>query len=392
MEQVPFTDIYVDEDIVERAVEVLQSGRYVKGEECAAFEAAFADFCGTDYAVGVSSGTASILLALQSLGVGEGDEVLVPAHTFFASVSPILTLGATPRFVEVDPETYTVDPTDLRRQAARATSPAALLPVHLYGQLADPGVVRAVADDYDLAVVEDACQAHGASQNGTSAGTLGDAGCFSFYPSKNLTVAGDGGMLVTDDPDLAESARQLRNHGRNDAGEHVSLGLNFRLGELPAAVGHEQLRHLPEWNAARARAARAYTDRLADLDAVVTPTERAGADHVYHLYVVRVPAECRDSLRATLAEQGIQTGIHYPTPAHRHPAVVDRLGETPGLARTEALCDQILSLPVHPRISDDEIATVCGAVRDFFAGRPASRPTLPTAGASRPSTPGGESA
>jgi dTDP-4-amino-4,6-dideoxygalactose transaminase len=392
MEQVPFTDIYVDDDIVERATEVLQSGRYVKGEECAAFEAAFADFCGTDHAVGVSSGTASILLALQSLDVGEGDEVLVPAHTFFASVSPILTLGATPRFVEVDPETYTLDPVDLRRQARRATNPAAILPVHLYGQLADPEAVRAVAEEYDLAVVEDACQAHGATADGRRAGALGDAGCFSFYPSKNLTVAGDGGMLVTDDPDLAESARQLRNHGRNDAGEHVSLGLNFRLGELPAAVGHEQLRHLPEWNAARARAASEYTDRLADLDPVVTPTERPDADHVYHLYVVRVAAEHRDPLRDALAEQGIQTGIHYPTPAHEHPAIVDRLGETPGLARTEALCDQIVSLPMHPRITDAEIATVCAALRDFFAAHPAQRPTLPSPSDPRPSAPGGESA
>jgi dTDP-4-amino-4,6-dideoxygalactose transaminase len=392
MAQVPFTDIYVDDDIVERATEVLRSGRYVKGGEVAAFEDDFADFCGTDHAVGVSSGTASILLALQSLDIGAGDEVLVPAHTFFASVSPILTLGATPRFVEVDPETYTIDPADLRRQADAAANPAAILPVHLYGQLADSDAIRAVADDYDLAVVEDACQAHGASQDGHRAGTIGEAGCFSFYPSKNLTVAGDGGMLVTDDSDLAESARQLRNHGRNDAGEHVSLGLNFRLGELLAAVGHEQLRHLPEWNAARARAASEYTDRLADLDPVATPTERPGVDHVYHLYVVRVPAEYRDPLRESLAEQGIETGIHYPTPAHRHPAVVDRLGETTGLARTEALCEQIVSLPMHPRITGTEIETVCDALRAFFADRSASRPTLPPLADSRLSTPGGESA
>jgi dTDP-4-amino-4,6-dideoxygalactose transaminase len=392
MPGVPFTDIYVDDDIVERATDVLRSGRYVKGEECAAFEDDFADFCGADYAVGVSSGTASILLALQSLGIGDGDEVLVPAHTFFASVSPILTLGATPRFVEVDPETYTLDPRDLRRQADRAEDPAAIVPVHLYGQVADPDAIRAVAEEHDLAVVEDACQAHGATRDGVRAGTLGDAGCFSFYPSKNLTVAGDGGMLVTDDPALAESARQLRNHGRNDAGEHVSLGLNFRLGELPAAVGHEQLRHLPEWNAARARAAAEYTARLADLEPVVTPTERPGAEHVYHLYVVRVPAAHRDPLRDALAEQDIETGIHYPTPAHQHPAVVDRLGETTGLARTEAICDQIVSLPMHPRITDAEIGAVCDALRAFFADRPATRPALPTPSEPRPSALGGESA
>ncbi|MFC5368224.1 DegT/DnrJ/EryC1/StrS family aminotransferase [Salinirubrum litoreum] len=392
MAQVPFTDIYVDDDIVERASDVLRSGRYVKGGELRAFEDEFADVCGTDHAVGVSSGTASILLTLQSLDVGTGDEVLVPAHTFFASVSPILTLGATPRFVEVDPETYTLDPASLRRQAERATTPVAILPVHLYGQMADPGAIRSVADDYDLAVVEDACQAHGASRDGVRAGTLGDAGCFSFYPSKNLTVAGDGGMLVTDDPELAASARRLRNHGRNEAGEHVSLGLNFRLGELPAAVGREQLRHLPTWNDARARAATEYGDRLADLAPVVTPTEHEAAEHVYHLYVVRVPAAYRDPLRDSLAEQGIETGVHYPTPAHQHPAVVDRVGETAGLARTEAICDQIVSLPMHPRITDTEIETVCDGLRQFFAENPASRPTLPTPSESRPSTTGGESA
>jgi dTDP-4-amino-4,6-dideoxygalactose transaminase len=378
MNTVPFTDIYVDDDIVDAVADVLRSGRYVKGSRVADFEAAVADFCGVEHAVGVSSGTAAILLALQSLGVGEGDEVLVPAHTFFATASPVLSLGATPRFVDVDPATYTLDVTDLAAVAEAAENPVAVVPVHLYGQPVDVAGVRRVADDHDLAVVEDACQAHGArTADGERVGAVGDVGCFSFYPSKNLTVAGDGGMLVTDEAHLAEKARQLRNHGRNRAGEHVSLGLNCRLSEVAAAVGHEQLRHLPDWNAGRRAAARRYDDLLADLDPVVTPPVRPGVEHVYHLYVVRVPAADRDPLRAFLAERDIGTGVHYETPVHRHRAVVDRLGATPGLARTEALCDQILSLPMHPRLTAEEVATVGEAVADYFADRDAVRPTLP---------------
>ena len=362
---VAFTDIYVDDDIVDSVADTLRSTRYVKGEGVERFETAFSDLCGTDHAVGVNSGTAALLLSMQSSGIGPGDEVLVPGHTFFASVSPVLHLGATPVFVDVDPRTYTMDPGDLATKVEASETPSAVVPVHLYGQLADMDAVLAVADEHDLTVIEDACQAHFATRDGHAAGASGDAGAFSFYPSKNMTVGGDGGMLVTDDDALAASARRLRDHGRDDDGVHREVGLNYRMSEVSAAVGHEQLDRVRGWNAARATAAARYDDLLADVDGVGTPAVADGARHVYHLYVVQVPAADRDPLRAFLDARGIETGVHYETPAHRHPAVTERVGDV-CLPRTEALCDRIVSLPMHPRITPEEIATVCDVIGSYF--------------------------
>ncbi|MDS0258514.1 DegT/DnrJ/EryC1/StrS family aminotransferase [Haloarcula sp. S1CR25-12] len=363
-EQVPFTDVYVDDDIVDSATEVLDSRRYVKGPRVEALEEQFADTCDVGHAVGVSSGTAALYLAMKAAGIGDGDTVLVPSHTFFATVSPVVELGAEPVFVDVDPETYTIDETDLARKAAAHEDAAAVAPVHLYGQPAAMGPITTIAERYDLRVFEDSCQAHGATYRGDPVGSFGDAGCFSFYPSKNMTVAGDGGMLVTDDADLARAARELRNHGRDADGNHVRLGLNHRLDEVSAAVGIEQLSHLADWNADRAAAARRYRDRLADVDAVELPTEREDASHVYHLFVVQVPD--RDELRAALEEQGIGTGVHYDPPVHQTPAMRSYLDGVPDLPETERLCDRILSLPMHPRITDEEIDRVCAAIRGFY--------------------------
>ncbi|MBX0285436.1 DegT/DnrJ/EryC1/StrS family aminotransferase [Halomicroarcula sp. F28] len=363
-EQVPFTDVYVDDDIVDRATEVLETQRYVKGPRVEALEAQFADTCDTDHAVGVSSGTAALYLAMKAAGIGEGDTVLVPGHTFFATVSPVVELGADPVFVDVDPETYTIDETDLAKKAAAHDDAAAVAPVHLYGQPAAMGPITTIADQYDLDVFEDSCQAHGATYRGDPVGGLGTAGCFSFYPSKNMTVAGDGGMLVTDDADLASTARELRNHGRDEDGNHVRLGLNHRMDEVSAAVGLEQLSHLADWNADRAAAADRYRERLADIEEVVLPTERDNATHVYHLFVVQVPE--REALRTHLDEQGIDTGIHYDPPVHLTPAMGEYLAEVPSLPETERLCDRIVSLPMHPRITDDEIDRVADEVRRFY--------------------------
>ncbi|MFC5973873.1 DegT/DnrJ/EryC1/StrS family aminotransferase [Halomarina salina] len=365
---VAFTDIYVDDDIVDRVSDTLRSTRYVKGERVERFEAAFADRCGTDHAVGVNSGTAALLLSMQSAGIGPGDEVFVPGHTFFASVSPVLHLGATPVFVDVDPRTCTMDPDDLAAKAERAENPTAVVPVHLYGQLADLDAILDVADDHDLTVVEDACQAHFATRDGHTAGASGDAGAFSFYPSKNMTVGGDGGMLVTDDADLATRARRLRDHGRDEEGVHREVGLNYRMSEVSAAVGREQLDRVQEWNDARAAAAARYDGLLAAVDGVETPTVADGAQHVYHLYVVQVPAADRDPLRDYLAARDIETGVHYETPAHQHPAVAERVGDV-SLPRTEALCDRIVSLPMHPRIAPEDVETVCAAVASYFEGK-----------------------
>lgn len=361
--EVPFTDIYVDDEIVNEVDEVLESTRYVKGPKLEAFEKEFAARCEVDHAIGVSNGTAAILLSLEAAGVGSGDDVFVPGHTFFASVSPILRLGANPVFVDVDPETYTISVDELERAIERSEDPAVIVPVHIYGQMADMEGIEGIADEYGLAVLEDACQAHFAHRNGRIAGATGDLGAFSFYPSKNMTVGGDGGMIVTDDDEIAASARALRNHGRDETGEHVALGLNHRLDEVRAAVGAKQLEHVESWNQARHEAAQTYTEKLGDVDAVTTPTEASDAYHVYHLYVIRVPD--RDRLRNYLAERGIDTEIHYETPAHRHEPVLERCGEVT-LERTEQLCEDIVSLPLHPRITNEEIEYVCDAIREHY--------------------------
>jgi len=367
---VPFTDIYVDEDIVERVEEVLRTTRYVKGDHLETFEEEFADLCGVDHGVGVSSGTAALLLALEASDVGPGDEVFVPAHTFFASASPVLALDATPVLVDIEEEYYTLDPADLDRKVDRAENPAAVIPVHLYGQPAAMDRIRSIAADHDMTVVEDACQAHAAEYRGERAGGMGDVGCFSFYPSKNMTVAGDGGMLVTDSDEVARRARMLRNHGRDEEGTHRTVGLNYRLDEMNAAVGREQLDHVVEWGRQRRAVADQYRDMLSDVPEVTIPAERPGVDHVYHLYVVRVPE--RDALRDHLEDRGIETGIHYPQPLHRQPAIRDRIDEgqvrASGLAHASEIPKHILSLPMSPRLDEEAVGHVAESVRDFYRG------------------------
>jgi perosamine synthetase len=364
VEEVPFTDIYMDEETIEEVADVLRSGRYVKGPVVAEFEEEFAEKCGTDHAVGVNSGTAAILLGLKAIGVNEDDDVFVPAHTYFATISPVLSLGANPIFVDVREDTYTIDPNDLEEKVEAADNPEAVIPVHIYGQMAEMDCITEIADEYDLRVVSDSCQSHFAERSGKQAGSVADVGAFSFYPSKNMTVAGDGGMLVTDDDDLADRARAFRNHGRDDDGVHKHLGLNYRMSEVLGAVGREQLKYIDDWNDGRRRAAAIYDDRLADIDDVIPPAEDKPNEHVYHLYVVQVPD--RPSLREYLEERGIDTAIHYPTPAHEHPAIVDRCGET-SIEFVETLCDRIVSLPMHPRLSDEEVHRVCDCIEDYYA-------------------------
>ena len=361
--RVDFTTVGVAQETIDDVVEVLDSGRFVKGPVGERFEDKFAEKTGADHAVCVSSGTAALLLALRANGIGPGDQVLVPGHSFFATVSPVLTLGADPVFVDIDPETYTMDPTDLAEKAADAANPEAVIPVHIYGLMADMAAIEAVAEEHDLFVLEDACQAHFAERNGVTAGDAGDAGAFSFYPSKNMTVAGDGGMVTTDDSDLARRMRQLRNHGRDDDGVHRALGLNYRLDETNAAVGVAQLGRVERWNRNRQTAAERYTDALANVSEVTTPTEPADASHVYHLYVIQSPD--RDALRDHLESNGIDTGLHYGTALHEHPAVTDQIPSVT-LPETEALVDRILSLPMYPEIPEGDVEYVTNTIREFY--------------------------
>jgi dTDP-4-amino-4,6-dideoxygalactose transaminase len=355
---------FLDDEQRAAILAAFNSGQYILGTLTAAFEREFSTWLGVPHAVAVNSGTSALLLGLKALGVGPGDEVMVPSHTAFPTIEPIFWAGATPVFVEVD-DSYTMDPQAVRRALSPATK--VLLPVHLYGHPADLDPLMAVARERDLAVLEDCCQAHGAEYRGRKVGTFGRAAAFSFFPSKNMTVAGDGGMLVTADADVAETCRMLRNHGRRSKYEHEMIGLNLRFNEIQAAVGRVQLRHLDEFTAGRRQAARWYTELL-DPERLLLPTEASWAKAVYHLFVVRTPL--RDRLAEALRRDGIATGIHYPLPTHLQPATLAACPRVT-LPVTERLVTEILSLPMHPALTREQVEYVAGRVNAFLAGEAA---------------------
>jgi dTDP-4-amino-4,6-dideoxygalactose transaminase len=347
-----------DDEIARAAVTALDSGRYILGPECQAFEAEFAHYVGVRHGVLTSSGTAALWLTLKALGVKAGDEVLVPSHTAFPTAEAVLSAEATPVFVDVD-DTYTLDPRDAAARIGSRT--VGVIPVHLYGHPADADAVRDLAAQHGLWVLEDCCQAHGAAVRGRKVGSFGTAGAFSFYPSKNLTVLGDGGILVTDDDEIAARARRLRDHGRLSKDVHVELGFNLRFNEVQAAIGRVLLGRLDAMNARRRGLAERYRRALAGLP-VALPGEQPWARHVYHLYVIRTAG--RAELARYLADRGIQTGVHYPVPCHRQPAV-ERLAPPP-LPRTERIVEEILTLPMSAGHTEAEIDEVAAAVGTFF--------------------------
>ena len=355
-------------DELDAAVQrVLDTSFFVLGQELTAFEAAWADYLGVARAVGVGSGTEAIHLALRALDIGPGDEVLTVSHTAVATTVAISSTGATPVFVDIDPHTYMMDCTNLERRITPHSK--AIVPVHLYGHPADMGRILPLAEHHGLVVVEDAAQAHGAAYRGHRCGTLGAAGAFSFYPTKNLGAYGDGGAVVTNDVALAERLMLLRNYGWSERYYSAIKGYNSRLDELQAAILGAKLPHLDSWNARRRRLAALYTAALAGdagASAIQVPTEAAGSAHAYHLYVVRVPE--RDRVQAGLRERGIATQVHYPVPVHLQEAYRD-LGYTPGnLPHTEQAAAEILSLPLYPELTNDDVRYVAAALRETVAG------------------------
>jgi len=350
----------IREEIDAAIARVLERGWFVLGPEVEAFEAEFAAYCGARYGIGVGSGTEALHLALWACGVGPGDEVITVAHTAVPTINAISLTGARPVFVDVDPMTYTMDPA----AAAAAVTPRtrALLPVHLYGHPADMAPLRELAERHGLWLIEDAAQAHGARYRGARVGTLGHLAAFSFYPTKNLGAYGDGGMVITNDATLAERVRRLRNYGQSDRYHHEVLGLNSRLDELQAAVLRVKLRHLDAWTAARRERAARYT---AALRRAIPPTEAPWAQHVYHLYVVRVPQ--RAAVQEALARAGIGTLIHYPVPAHLQRAYAF-LGVARGsLPVTERLAEEILSLPLYPELPLTQVDEVAATLEATLA-------------------------
>jgi len=358
---IPLSRPPIDDEIKAAVLAAIDSRQYILGPECKAFEAEFARYNGAKHAVLTSSATAALWMALKAFGAKADDEVLVPSHTAFPTVEAICFAGAVPIFVDTD-DSYTVDLND----AAGKISPRTVgfVPVHLYGQPADlPGIQKLCAER-SLWLLEDCAQAHGAAWQGKKVGGFGRAGAFSFYPSKNLTVMGDGGLLVTDDDDVAARCRRLRDHGRLNKDVHAEVGFNLRFNDIQAAVGRVLLRRLDAMNDHRRALAARYQAGLKGLP-LTLPTERPGARHVYHLYVVRTPE--RDALARFLKERGIATGIHYPVPSHKQPAVESFA--PPALPVTERLVGEILTLPISAGHTPAEVDLVIAAVKEFFHTR-----------------------
>ncbi len=366
---VPFADLPAQNrecaaEFATRAEAILSSGRFIGGPDVEGFERAFAAYLGSPHVVAVSSGTAALLLALKALGIGPGHEVITPANSFAASAAAIHWAGARPVLADVDPATLLVDPADVERRITPRTR--ALLPVHLYGQVADMTALGRLAAAHDLRVVEDACQAHGARANGTRAGAMSEASAFSFYPAKNLGAPGDGGAVAVRDARVAAEIRSLADHGRDPGAryEHRLAGFNFRMNSLPAAFLSAHLPRLEARNEARRRAAAVYDELLSGIPEVRRLARPAGTESVHHLYVVRVPR--RDELRAYLSEHGIETGIHYPVPIHLLAGYAHlgyRRGDFPV---TEEAAREILSLPMFPTITTFQVETVVGGIRNFY--------------------------
>ena len=344
----------LQDDIDAAALRVLHSGWFVQGAEVSAFEAEFAAYHGVAHAVGVASGTDAIELALRAAGIGSGDEVITVAHTAVPTICAIERAGATPVLVDVEPQTYTMDPESVR--AALTPRTQAVVPVHLYGQPVDMVTLKTIAQDNGLLLIEDCAQAHGARLNGQVVGTFGDLAAFSFYPTKNLGGIGDGGAVITNDAAYAEKLRRLRNYGQVSRCRYEIRGINSRLDELQAAVLRVKLPHLDEGNATRRRLAQRYDTAFEDQPAVIAPEVRAGAEPVYHLYVVRTPE--RDALMDSLTRHGIQTLIHYAVPVHLQVAYADLGYQRGDLTVTERICEEILSLPMHTGMRGDQVDTV----------------------------------
>ena len=359
--KINITEMFVDDEMRNAALRILDSKRFIKGPEVKEFESEFAKFCGASFATATSSGTTALFTAYMALGIRPGDEVIVPSHTFIATVTPAVVLGAKPIFVDVDPETYTMDPEEVKAKVTEKTK--CIVPVHIYGHPADMDPILEVAGEKDIAVVEDSCQAHGGQYNGKTIGSIGTMACFSFFPSKNMTVAGDGGMVVTNDDELGKKIGILKDHGRTDKFNSALLGLNFRMSEIHAALGRVQLKHLPEWIEGRRKAADTYNKNLENVERVTRPVERSWAKHVYHLYVIQV--DDRDGLGDHLKENDIGTGLHYPVPVH-HQQVLAEFTEGLNLPITDALTTRILSLPMHPDLKEEEIVEITEHIKSFL--------------------------
>ena len=361
--EIPFVDLRAQYSAIKGEVNgaigaILEDCHYIGGENLAQFEREYAVYCQAEWAIGVANGTDALVLALRALGAGTGDEILVPANTFIATAAAVELVGARPVFVDIDPETYTLDPA-LAEEAVTART-RGIIPVHLYGQPADMVPLMEIAERHNLFVVEDAAQAHGAEYLGRRIGSIGHMATFSFYPAKNLGAYGDGGAITTSNPELVGRVRELGDHGRTTKYEHARVGHNSRLDALQAAVLSVKLRYLDHWNRQRQQVATWYEEALAGT-LVQTPLVRSGSTHVYHLYVVETPE--REAIQRRLAECGIATGIHYPLPLHLQPAFRHLGYGTGDMPCAETAAARILSLPMFPEMTREQVRHVADVLR-----------------------------
>jgi dTDP-4-amino-4,6-dideoxygalactose transaminase len=374
--QVPFLDLkaqyrQIENEVVPLVAEAMAKGAFIGGDHVTGFEKEFAEFCQSEFCVGVGSGTDALRFALMASGMGSGDEVITVPNTFIATTEAISQVGATPVFVDVDERTFTMDPKKLEDylkirnpQSAIQNQPKAIIPVHLYGQPADMDKIIEIANRYNLVVIEDACQAHGAKYKGKAAGCMGTAGCFSFYPGKNLGAFGEAGAVVTHDEKIADKMRMIRDHGQQKKYHHQIEGYNGRLDAIQAGVLRIKLKRLKNWNLARREKAAYYTELLKEIPGIQIPFEADFSTSVYHLYVILV--DDRDRLQKFLDEKGIATGLHYPLPLHLQKAYSHfghKIGDFPV---SEKAADRLLSLPMFPELTNEQIDYVVESIKEFM--------------------------
>ena len=357
--KVPIAKPIIGDEEIENVVEVLKSGMIAQGPKVEEFEQKFAEWVGAKYGIAVNSGTAALHVALLSCGIGEGDEVITTPFTFIASGNSILYTGAKPVFADIDLKTYTLDPSSIESLITENTK--AILPVQLYGQSADMDEINEIAEKYGLIVIEDAAQAHGATCNGKKVGSMGDMSCFSFYPTKNMTTS-EGGIITTDDEDLAENAKVFRAHGASVRYHHDEIGYNFRMTDISAAIGLAQLDKIDEFNDKRIANAAYLNEGLKDVDGIVTPYCAPDSRHVYHQYTIRVEKGDREDWVESINEFGVGTGIHYPIPLYNQP-IYKTLGIEGYCPNAELAADNVISLPVHPSLTKEDLDLVIEAVK-----------------------------
>lgn len=367
--KVPFIDLKlqylsIKDEVNSKFREVLKNQEFILDEEVKRFEEEFAKYCKVNYCIGVASGTDALILGMKSLGITRGDEVITVANTFIATVEAITHVGARPVFVDIDPLTYNINPNKIEEKITDKTK--AIIPVHLYGQPTDMDPIIEFASKHDLFIIEDAAQAHGAKYKGRKVGSFGNIACFSFYPAKNLGAYGDAGAIVTNDEEIVEILRKLRNHGSVKKYQHDIVGYNSRLDTLQAAVLRIKLKYLEKWNSDRQKNAKSYNEFLSKIQGVITPKTLDDATHVYHLYVVRLKNDRRDELRRYLQDKGIATGIHYPTPVHLTKAfeyIGYREGDFPA---AEESAKKIVSLPIYPELQRGQIEFISQEIQNFL--------------------------